>query len=288
MRISESVLYEERDFSGFNLYNPSSIPMPYDRCPKCGHAPLPADQSAPAACAACGVILAKIRAVPVSSRVDPRTAVSVEDAPLAGAGILGLFLHVPPAVDRLDWWLRVAALVFTGIWTAWIFKGIDIAAGEAGSYFLWTVLTPFHEAGHLLLLWAPQFVAILGGALGQHLMPGLLAAVLLIRRRDPFGAALFTWLLGYSFIMMAVYMYDAFDPRIMLLDGRTGADSDGHDWQNIFGDLGLLPRARGIGIICGRLGQAVMIACLAWATMIVWLQRAHVSDLPFAEGGRDA
>jgi len=262
--------------------------MTYDRCPKCGHAPLPADQSAPAACAACGVILAKIRAVPASAGIAPRAAANAYDTPMAEAGIFNLFLGVPPAVDRINWWLRLAALVVTGIWTFWIFKGVDIAAGEAGSFFLWAVLTPFHEAGHVLLLWAPQFVTVLGGTLGQHLMPGLLAGVLLIRRRDPFGAALFTWLLGYSFIMMAVYMYDAFDPRIMLLDGRTGADSDGHDWQNLFGDLGLLPRARGIGIFCGLLGQAVMIACLAWAAAIVWLQHSRVSALPFAENGRDA
>ena len=31
----------------------------YTRCPKCGHAPLPQDQASPAACPACGIILAK-------------------------------------------------------------------------------------------------------------------------------------------------------------------------------------------------------------------------------------
>lgn len=261
--------------------------MTYDRCPKCGHAPLPAAQSAPAACAACGVILAKAGAVGASSRVVPRTAISADDEPVRVTGISGLVLHVPPAIDRINWLLRAVALVIACVWTAWIFKGVDVAIGEAGSYFLWAVLTPFHEAGHVLLLWAPRFATILGGTLGQHLMPGLLAGVLLIRRRDPFGAALFTWLLGYSIIMMAVYMFDAFDPRMMLLDGRTGAVSDGHDWQNLFGDLGLLPRARGIGIFCGRLGQVVMIASLAWAAVIVWLQRSRVSDLPFAEDGPD-
>ncbi|MDB5812522.1 MAG: hypothetical protein JWN94_4644, partial [Betaproteobacteria bacterium] len=33
--------------------------MAYPVCPKCGHAPLPADQSSPAACPACGIVLAK-------------------------------------------------------------------------------------------------------------------------------------------------------------------------------------------------------------------------------------
>ena len=79
------------------------------------------------------------------------------------------------------------------------------------------------------------------------------------------------------------YMYDAFDPQLMLLDGRTGADSDGHDWQNIFGDLGLLKRARAIGIFFGGFGNAVMAAGLAWAVWMIWLQKARLSDSPFAE-----
>ena len=49
---------------------------------------------------------------------------------------------------------------------------------------------------------------------------------------------IFFWVLGFSVSDMGVYMYDAFDPKLMLLDGKTGADSDGHDWQNIFGILG--------------------------------------------------
>lgn len=262
--------------------------MTYTLCPKCGHAPLPADQSAPAACAACGVILAKVGALGPAPRFDRRAATEVDEVPARGSRIMRLVLHVPPAIDRTNWLLRAVGLAIACLWTALIFKGVDVPAGEAGSYFLWAVLTPFHEAGHVLLLWAPQFVTILGGTLGQHPMPGLLAGFLLIRRRDPFGATLFTWLLGYSFVMMAVYMFDAFDPRIMLLDGRTGADSDGHDWQSLFGDIGLLPRARGIGIFCGRLGQLIMIASLAWAAALVWIQHAHVSELPFAEGGPDA
>jgi hypothetical protein len=77
---------------------------------------------------------------------------------------------------------------------------------------------------------------------------------------------------------MAVYMYDAFDPKIMLLGGATGQESDGHDWQNTFGDLGLLRRARGIGMLFGALGMATMLAALAWAARVLLLQRARLSD----------
>ena len=262
--------------------------MTYDRCPKCSHAPLPANQSAPAACTACGVILAKIAAIGLPRKSDQSAPIAsdLEVDPLSG--LFELVFHVPPAVDRMHWVLRALALGLVSLWTIWIFKSVDIAAGEAGSFFLWAVLTPFHEAGHVLLTWAPQFLTILGGTLGQWLMPAGLAAMLLIQRRDPFGAALFTWLLGNSLIMTAVYMFDAFDPKIMLLGGSTGAESDGHDWQNMFGDLGLLPRAQCIGNFFGWLGRALMLVALAWAALIVWMQRSRVSDNPFSEGDVDA
>lgn len=261
--------------------------MNYERCPKCAHAPLPAEQSAPVACPACGVILAKVALIGAARAVDSRAVASPARPPSDHRGLLELMFHVPSRVDRMYLLLRAAALVLVGFWTVWILRSVDIATGEAGSFFLWALLTPFHEAGHVLLMWAPRFVTILGGTLGQCLMPAGLAAMLLFQRRDPFGAALFTWLLGNSLIMTAVYMFDAFDPRIMLLDGRTGADSDGHDWQNLFGDLGLLPRACAIGTFFGWFGRALMIAALVWAAIIVWMQRSKVSDHPFAEDGVD-
>ena len=128
---------------------------------------------------------------------------------------------------------------------------------------------------------------VLGGTLGQHLFAIVLGGALLWKRRDPFGAAVFLWVLGFSISDMGVYMYDAFDPQLMLLDGRTGADSDGHDWQNIFGDLGLLKQARGIGIFFGGVGRIVMVLGLAWAAWMIWLQKSRLSDSPFAETNLD-
>jgi hypothetical protein len=264
--------------------------MPYQHCPKCGHAPLPPDQSAPAACPACGVILAKVAVARASGEAGGTGPVAArEQRATLPARMAALMFHMPHAVSKQYWFARAITLAAFVAWTLAIFAAIDARSGEAGSFILWAVLTPFHEAGHYLLFrWFGEFIMILGGTLGQHLMPLVLATALLLRRHDPFGAALFVWLFGFSLVMMAVYMYDAFDPRIMLLDGRTGADSDGHDWQNIFGDLGLLPRARGIGIFFAWAGRGVMLGSLAWAAALLWLQRARLSDNPFAEDGVDA
>lgn len=256
------------------------------RCPKCGHGPLPAGQAADAACPACGVILAKARPRdPVATRKQTEAEPLRVPALARGASFL---VRVPPQVDRTAWVGRVATLIVFAVWSATILAAADVPGGEAGSRFLWAVLTPFHEAGHYLLFrWFGDFVMTLGGTLGQMLMPVVLA-IALLRRGDPFGAALFSWLLGYSILMTGVYMYDAFDPRLTLLDGRTGADSDGHDWQNLFGDLGLLAHARGIGRFTGALGRFWMLASLAWAAALVWLHHARLTDAPFTNEDADA
>ena len=247
--------------------------MSFASCPKCGYAPLPADQALPAACPACGLVLAKLGASPVRQPSPPKRA-----------WLAPLLLHVPNEVAKSNWIARVATLVLFALWTLWIWRDLDVRAGEVGSRFLHAILLPFHEAGHYAIFrWFGQFIMTLGGTLGQHLMPIVLGLALLLRRRDPFGAAIFLWLLGFSTIDMAVYMYDAFDPQLMLLGGTTGAESDGHDWQNIFGDLGLLRRSRGIGIFFGWVGRAMMLAALVWAAWVLRLQRARWGDSMFAE-----
>ena len=260
--------------------------MPYASCPKCGHAPLPEDQALPAACPACGLVLAKYGTAPVGR--SPSFA-RVEETAEGESGtkrewLAGWLFHVPDKVAKTNWIARAATLGVFVLWTLWIWADVDVRGGQAGSNFLHMILLPFHEAGHYAIFrWFGQFIMTLGGTLGQHLMPIVLGGALLIQRRDPFGAAIFFWLLGYSTIDMAVYMYDAFDPKLTLLGGTTGAESDGHDWQNTFGDLGLLRRARGIGLFFGWVGRAMMLAALLWGGWVLWLQRARLSDSLFAE-----
>ncbi len=256
--------------------------MPYASCPKCGHAPLPVVQALPAACPACGLVLAKYGTKPALPHVEADTA---DDESETKREWLGRWLlPIPAEVSKTAWGARVAMLAVFVLWTLWIWRDVDIRAGEAGSGFLHRVLLPFHEAGHYAIFrWFGQFIMILGGTLGQHLMPIVLGGALLIHRRDAFGAAIFFWLLGFSVIDMAVYMYDAFDPQLTLLGGLTGAESDGHDWQNIFGDLGLLRRSRGIGLFFGWVGRVMMLAALAWAAYVLWLQKARLGDSLSAE-----
>ena len=264
----------------------------YSACPKCGHAPLPQVQAFPVACPACSIVLAKFKAARLVDEATRdlrirQTLDAPDDALYDGDSLVAraraLLFHVPPQVSRLNWQGRIIVLAVFGLWTLWIFRDINIPEGNPGSNFLHMVLLPFHEAGHYAIFrWFGEFIMILGGTLGQHLMPIVLGGALLIKRRDPFGAAVFFWLLGFSVADMGVYMYDAFDPKLMLLGGSTGAESDGHDWQNIFGDLGLLKRARGIGVFFGGAGRAMMLLGLTWGACMLWLQKARLSDAVYA------
>ncbi len=257
--------------------------MAYPVCPKCGHAALPADQSLPATCPACGLVLAKFSAMAVSSA---RPLQVIEDEAPQGSFLARWLLYVPAEVAKSNWYARIAALVLFSLYTVKIFRDTDIFYGDLGGHFLSLALLPWHEAGHVIFSVFGRFMAFLGGTLGQHLFPIILGVALLVKRRDSFGAALAFWLLGYSVIYTGWYMHDAGDPQAMMVSGKSSAEDDGHDFVNIFSDMGgwWLLNATKIGVFVGRMGEVMMCIGLAWGGVVVWLQKSQLTDSPFAEG----
>ena len=156
-------------------------------------------------------------------------------------------------------------------------------------WFLGKIILPWHEAGHVIFRPFGRFMTILGGTLAQHHFPILLGLALLVKRRDPFGASLAFWLLGYSVIYTGWYMHDAGDPQAMMVNGQSSAETDGHDFINIFSDMGgwWLLHATTIGVVVGRIGEAMMCMGLGWGAWMAWLQKANLSDSAFAESSVD-
>lgn len=245
----------------------------YQRCPKCGHSPLPADQALPAACPACGVILAKVAAAH-TARPLRNTPADAQDTGTQRSPLLHLLLHLPERVDPVRWWLRVALLAGFALWGLWL-MALDVRSGEIMAAFIHGPLLVFHEAGHVIFMPLGHTLMVLGGTLGQCLMPIIMAGALLLKNRDPFGAALAMWLLGVSLMDVAPYMYDALHPQLTLLSGQTGEEG-GHDWIELFGNWGLLPRAQAIGLATHKLGALVMLAALAWAGWVLRLQHTRL------------
>lgn len=248
----------------------------YSRCPKCGHRPLPHDQALPAACPGCGVILAKVAAATRMHTPHPGAGrASAGAVPDDRATLREWLLHVPERVDGWRWWGRGVLFALFSAWGLHLIA-LDHRRGEIGGAFIHGPLLVFHEAGHVLFRPLGEWMAVAGGTLTQLLMPLVLMLALLLKNRDPFGAAIGLWLLGVSLLDVAPYMYDALQPQLMLLSGATG-EAGGHDWIHLFSSLGLRPRAQAIGTLTHRLGAAVVLLSLGWAAWVLKLQRERVA-----------
>ena len=249
----------------------------FHNCPKCSIELDPSDAEARERCPACGLVFSKYlqaeqgkaagAAVPA---LDPDTEPAADHPAL-----LARLLYVPARVDSIRFYDRAAAYVFFFVW-GWQLYAKDIATAEINGSFIHNIILPIHEAGHVLFMFLGRFMSVLGGSLFQVLLPLILMGAFILARsgsrRDNFAASLMLWWAAVSILDVAPYIWDAFDPKLMLLGGKTGAESDGHDWQNILGDLGLIKRAHLIAGIARMLGLLVMLIAYAWGAALLYLQ----------------
>ncbi len=244
----------------------ASPPPRYTRCPKCGATPLPVQQAFPAACPACGVILAKV-GMPRAGRAGT-PAVAVED----DSTLASLLLALPDnPVSQPGWAWRGLLGLGLALWSWWLVR-MDLASGGIFASFLHGPLLVFHEAGHVLALPLGEWLHMAGGTLLQLAMPLGLAAALLWRRHDAFGAAIGLWFFGVSLLDVAPYVYDALQPQLTLLSGHTG-EAGGHDWIYLLDTLGWRPQAQRIGRGLHASGTLVVLLALGWAGTVLWHHR---------------
>jgi len=203
-----------------------------------------------AQCPACGVVMAKAGvAVPRRIRRGRWT------------------LREADSLSAVRLWRLPMAAVFA-VWGVMLIL-MDYRDGEIGGSFLHRPLLVFHEAGHVLFMPFGEWMTVLGGTLGQLLMPAILAGALLLKNEDRFGAALGVWLLGVSVLDVAPYIYDALHPQLMLLGGRTGEDGP-HDWIYLLSSMGLLSRAQMLGALTHYLGALIVLGASIWSACEAW------------------
>jgi len=195
-----------------------------------------------------------------------------EEAPDEPIPLRERLLDVPWNVPREVWYARLAVLVIMAIWgtSVWLGKMTEMPQ------VLHLTVILFHEAGHVIFAPFGETMGVAGGTLGQLLIP-LLCAVAMFRRGDNFGSAIcLTWM-GMSLMDASVYAYDAADPVLPLIGGGTGADSF-HDFVFLYDSFGQLDHARGWARLMNALGAIGMFAALAWAAVLLYLQREHGPD----------
>ena len=173
---------------------------------------------------------------------------------------------------------RIGLLIALAVWS-WVLIRLDYRSGEIMGSFLHRPLLVFHEAGHVIFRAFGEWFGIMGGTLGQLLMPAVMAAALLRQNGDRFGAAIAVWLLGVSLLDTATYVYDALTPQLILLSGRSG-EAGGHDWIYLLESLGLRPRAHLLGSLIHALGMGIMLLALVWAAWTVRAPRQYDNQYP--------
>src|ERR1700727_3168455 len=124
------------------------------------------------------------------------------------------------------------------------------------------VFVPIHEGGHLLFRIAGEFLMVAGGTFLQLFAPFALA-VYFVFRRQPQGVAFCIFFFFQQFLPISTYMADARAQDLPLL---TVGDAEYviHDWNYLFGKLGVLEHDIQIASAVRAIGWLGMFAVVIW------------------------
>lgn len=139
------------------------------------------------------------------------------------------------------------------------------ARGQGVLLLMDGVFVPIHEGGHLLFRFFGEFVMVAGGTILQLLVPILLASFFIFHRQAQ-GVAFCLFFMFEQFLPIATYMADARAQELPLLSIGGGEDVI-HDWNYMFGKLGLLEHDIQIAGFVRFIGWMGMIGIVVW---LVW------------------
>jgi len=165
------------------------------------------------------------------------------------------------------------ALAAVLAWLAWIAFRDDLGYVP----LLSDIDLALHEFGHMLFMpfgieFLGSTMVILGGSLTQVVFPLIFFGYFWRKqedgqRRDLFAAMVCLWWSGINLLSVAIYCADSRAGQLMLLDGSTGQESDGHDWNNLLTRWGLLEHDTAIA----RWMRAIAwLVCVGSIIVAVW------------------
>jgi hypothetical protein len=179
-----------------------------------------------------------------------------------------LLLQAKPG--ELNIVIAVKAAFLTGlILYGFILIGTSIQDFPNSGWLLHSINLVFHEAGHVFFSPFGRFLHVLGGSLGQLIIPAVVIGAFLWQR-DTFGASVGLWWLGESFLDIAPYMNDARAGQLMLLGGVTGSEvEDYHDWEVLLTRLGLMQYDHLLARACFSIGSLIMVVAMVWGGYLI-------------------
>ncbi len=147
--------------------------------------------------------------------------------------------------------------------------------------FMHNINLPFHEAGHIFFSPFGRFITVLGGSLGQLLMPLICLGAFLYPNRNAFAASVALWWFAESLMDLAPYIGDARAGELPLLGGVTGSEvEDYHDWEYLLKTLGWLYSDHKIAAGAYMAGRWFMLLAFLWGAWVLWMQYKNLEKLP--------
>ena len=137
------------------------------------------------------------------------------------------------------------------------------AADHTGFLFIDYVNLIIHEGGHFFFSWFGHTIMILGGTLGELLVP-LLCAAYFWWKRETTAVAFCSFWFFENFLYIGTYMSDARTATLPLVG------SEESDWAILFGQWGVLAKDQEIGHTLRALGWLGMLAAVSWLAYRVW------------------
>lgn len=159
----------------------------------------------------------------------------------------------------------LAWAVFYALYGLWIF-----VRTPGHMPLLVTANILLHEAGHPAFSVFGRTAMFYGGTIFQLAFP-LAALWTFFARREMQGVAFAIFWLGSNLIYVGIYMADARAGVLPLIGGGE------HDFEFIFGQLGLLEWDTTIGLLTRVLGWLTMAAAPALMARYLWVQRSGAS-----------
>ena len=222
-------------------------------------------------CARCGIIFAKMHRLLRPAAVPP---LPIHKS--TGARLLEEWLLVTEESVNPFYFAGRVLVVLLLTWWGWWLITTPLETNYTGESFLHLINLPFHEAGHLIFIPFGRFMTILGGSLGQILMPVACLVTFLVKTRDPFGGSVALWWTAENFMDVAPYINDARAMDLILLGGFTGKEVDAHDWNNLLTMLGWLEYDHRLAHFAYGLGTVLMVVSWLWGA---WLLRRQYQRL---------
>jgi len=189
--------------------------------------------------------------------------------------LLALILaYLFPAEERVNLFFFAGRVLVYVLLVFWGMKFIvtPMETNYVGAHFMHLINLPFHEAGHLVFSPFGRFMTVLGGSLGQLLMPLICAGAFLFYNQNAFGASVALWWFAESLMDLAPYINDARDLQLILLGGVTGQEVEGHDWEYLLTNVGWLKYDHTLAHAAYNIGALVMALAFLWGAYLLYRQ----------------